>query len=126
MGQTLAQAIKDILTEINEAIIEIWPSIQITFEEQESIQRAKKVVRKIKIDLRQEHEHAKTLIKFLNSKNIEELEQLGIQDMTKVILELRRMKTKRNLMLQLDNKCQSLEANIQRFHKRCRCSRGKV
>ena len=41
---------------------------------------AKELVRKIKIDLGEKPEDATTLIKFLNSKNKEELGQQGIQD----------------------------------------------
>lgn len=82
------------------------------------IQRSKKVIRQIKIDIGQKPGDATTLIKFMNSKNREELEKLGIKDMKETILEVRRMHTKRNLMLQVDNKFQGLETSIQRFHKK--------
>lgn len=63
---------------------------------------------------------SKKIIKVLNSKNREELEQLGIQEKTKAILEVKRMHNKRNIMLQLHNKCQNLETSIQIFIRRCK------
>ena len=44
------------------------------------------------------------LIRLLNSKSREESEKLDIEDRTYTILEVRKVLTKNNLMLQLDNK----------------------
>jgi len=41
---------------------------------------------------------ATELIKFINSKNSEELEELEIENRTETILEVRKVLTKRNLM----------------------------
>jgi hypothetical protein len=44
------------------------------------------------------------IIKFLNSKTKEELEDLKIEDRIETILEVKRVLTKRGLMLQLEEK----------------------
>jgi hypothetical protein len=54
-------------------------------------------------------------IKFLNSKTREELEELKIEDRTETIIEVKRVLTKRGLMLQLEEKVQIMDAGLQRF-----------
>ena len=51
MAQNLAQAKETIWIEINDAMSEIWPSIQIIFEQQELINKSKETVAEIKVDL---------------------------------------------------------------------------
>jgi hypothetical protein len=58
---------------------------------------------------------ANDIIKFLNSKTREELEELKIEDRTKTILEVKRVLTKRGLMLQLEEKVQVMDQGVQRF-----------
>jgi hypothetical protein len=58
---------------------------------------------------------ANDIIKFLNSKTREELEELKIEDRTKTILEVKRILTKKGLMLQLEENVQSMEQGVQRF-----------
>lgn len=58
---------------------------------------------------------ATNLIKYLNSKNRYELEELEIEDRIETILEIKKVLTKRNLMLQLEKKCHVLENSVQRF-----------
>ena len=45
---------------------------------------------------------------FLNSKNKYELQELEIPDRKGTILEVRKVLTKRNLMLNLEDKCQNM------------------
>jgi hypothetical protein len=59
--------------------------------------------------------HANEIIKFLNSKTREELEELKIEDRTETILEVKRVLTKRGLMLQLEEKVQAMDLGVQRF-----------
>jgi hypothetical protein len=47
---------------------------------------------------------AAEIIKFLNSKSREELEDLKIEDRIETILEVKRVLTKRGIMLQLEEK----------------------
>jgi len=47
---------------------------------------------------------ANDIIKFLNSKTREELEDLKIKDKTETILKVKRVLTKKGLMLQLEEK----------------------
>jgi hypothetical protein len=58
---------------------------------------------------------ANDIIRFLNSKTREELEELKIEDRTETILEVKRVVTKRGLMLQLEEKIQIMDQGVQRF-----------
>ena len=58
---------------------------------------------------------ATEIIKFLNSKTKEELEELKIEDRTETILEFKRVLTKRGLMIQLEEKVHTMDAGVQRF-----------
>ena len=61
---------------------------------------------------------ANEIIRFMNSKTREELEELKIEDMTETILEVKRVLTKRSLMLQLEEKVQVMDQGVQKsFHK---------
>jgi hypothetical protein len=58
---------------------------------------------------------ATEIIKFLNSKTKEELEALEIEDRTETILEVKKVLTKKGLMLQLEEKSQTMDIGVQRF-----------
>jgi hypothetical protein len=58
---------------------------------------------------------ANTIIKFLNSKSKEEMESLQIEDMIETIIEVKRVLTKRGLMLQLEERVQTMDVTVQRF-----------
>jgi len=58
---------------------------------------------------------ASRIIQLLNSKNKYELQELDIADRTSTILEMKKVITKRNLMMQLEDKCQTMELAIDRF-----------
>jgi hypothetical protein len=51
----------------------------------------------------------------LNSKTREEPKDLKIEDRTKTILEVKRVLTKRGLMLQLEEKAQNMDVGVKRF-----------
>lgn len=55
------------------------------------------------------------IIKFLNSKNRYEMDNLGVDDRTKTILEVKKVLTKKNLLVQLTDKCQTLEVAVNIF-----------
>jgi len=55
------------------------------------------------------------IIRFLNSKTREELEDLQTEDRTETILEVKRILTKRGLMLQLEEKVQNMDVRVQKF-----------
>ena len=69
----------------------------------------------LKKDLDHKPRDATRIIRVLNYKTKEELEEYAIEDKTKIVLEVRKLLTKRNLMLQLDNKCHNLEVQIKNF-----------
>jgi len=82
------------------------------------LEKSKEAISEVKKDLGHKLGDATTTIKILNSKPKEELKDYEIEDKTETILEIRRILTKRNLMLQLENKCHNLEVHINKFHKK--------
>lgn len=58
---------------------------------------------------------ANRLIHFLNTHNAEQLEQLGIQDRTNTILEIKKVLTKRNLIQNLERRCQDMRVEVNAF-----------
>ena len=101
-----------------EYLNEIWPSIQIIFEQKELIQKENEAIATIKAQIGYKPATTKNIIKFMNSKNMYELDDLGIDDRTETILEVKKVLTKKSLILQLEEKCHSLETTVQRFFSR--------
>jgi hypothetical protein len=95
--------------------IEIWPFIQIIFEQHELVQKAREAIGKIREELGERPTEATELIRFLNSKNKQELEEMEIEDRTKTILEVKKVLTKKGLMLQLEEKAQVMDIGVQIF-----------
>jgi hypothetical protein len=98
-GKTLAEVKESVWTDITKSMNEIWPMIQIMFEKNELVQRSKQAIEKIRSELGEMPIEANEIIKFLNSKTREELEDLRIEDRTETILEVKRVLTKRGLIL---------------------------
>jgi len=73
--------------------------IQIMFEQNELVQRSKQAIKNIRSELGEMPTQANEIIKFLNSKTMEEMEALKIEDRTETILEVKTVLTKRGLML---------------------------
>lgn len=55
------------------------------------------------------------IIKFLNSKDSYRLEELGINIRKATILEVKNIITKKKLILQLEEKCNSMNTIVQNF-----------
>jgi hypothetical protein len=85
------------------------------FEQHDLVQRAKQTIDMIKGELEEMPTEAHQIIKFLNSKSKEELEALQIEDMTETILEVKRVLTKKGLILQLEERVQAMDVVVQRF-----------
>jgi uncharacterized coiled-coil DUF342 family protein len=81
-GKTLAEAKENIWMDISKSINEIWPMVQIMFEQHELVLRSRQAIDKIKGELGEMPTEANEIIKFLNSKTREELEDLKIEDRT--------------------------------------------
>jgi ribosomal protein S3AE len=81
-GKTLAEVKENVWTDITKSINEIWPMIQIMFEQNELLQRSKHAIEKIKVELGDMPTQANEIIRFLNIKTREELEELKIEDRT--------------------------------------------
>jgi hypothetical protein len=117
-GKTLAEVKELVWTDISKSINEIWPMVQIMFEQNELLERSKQAVEKIRTELGNMPVQANDIIRFLNSKTREELEELKIEDRTETILEVKRVLTKRSLMLQLEEKIQVMDQGVQRFFQK--------
>jgi DNA repair exonuclease SbcCD ATPase subunit len=114
-GKTLAEVKENVWIDITKSINKIWPMIQIMFEHNELVQRSKQAIEKIRVELGDRPTQANDIIKFLNSKTREELEELKIEDRTETILEVKRVLTKRGLMLQLEEKVQTMDLGVHKF-----------
>jgi len=75
-------------------------------------------IQKSRALLGQMPDQANRLIHFLNNRNSEQLEQLGILDRTGTILEIKRFLTKRTLMQNLEKRCQDMQVEINSFMER--------
>jgi hypothetical protein len=79
-GKTLTEAKWNIWTDISRSINEIWPMVQIMFEQHELVLRSRQTIDKIRGELGEIPTEANEIIKFLNSKTKEELEDLKVED----------------------------------------------
>jgi hypothetical protein len=114
-GETLVEVKENVWMDITKSINKIWPMIQIMFEQNELVQRSKQAIEKIRGELGEMPAEATEIIKFLNSKTREELEDLKMEDRIETILEVKRVLNKRGLMLQLEEKVQTMDIGVQIF-----------
>jgi hypothetical protein len=112
-GKTLVEAKENIWMNISKSINEIWPMVKIMFEQKELLQRSRQAIEKIKGELGEMPKEATEIIRFLNLKTWEELEDLKIEYRTKTILKVKRVLTKRGLMLQMEEKVQTMDTGVQ-------------
>jgi len=104
-----------LLANIIQSLSGVWRSIQTIYEQIDLIKVAQVEIQKTKALLGQMPEQASRLIHFLNTKTSEELEALDIRDRTTTILDIKRVLTMRNLMQNLDKRCQDMQAEIHSF-----------
>jgi len=116
--KTLADIRKILCTNITQSINDVWPSIQIIFEQIDLVKIALEEIQRTKEELGRMPEEATRVIIFLNSKNKYQLEELGIQDRTCTILEIKKVLTKRSLMQNLERRCQNIQEEIDDFMKK--------
>ena len=74
MEKTLAQAKENIWVDIKKSMSKIWPLIQIIFEQHNLVQKARGAIEIIKEELGERPIKASELIRFLKSKNKQQLE----------------------------------------------------
>lgn len=72
-------------------------------------------IQKTRGDLGDKPVEANQLIELLNKKKRNQLDELGIEDRTLTIIEIKKVLIKRNLMLHLEKKYQSMQADIDTF-----------
>jgi hypothetical protein len=73
MAKTLSKAKENIWMDINKSMAEIWPFIQIVFEQHELVQKDREAIGKIREELGEKPTKATELIRFLISKTKQEL-----------------------------------------------------
>ena len=73
LAEPLAQSKQQLWANIINFFNDIWPSIQVIFEQKNLIKEASEAVQKVKEELGKKLEEAIEIIKFLNSKNKQEL-----------------------------------------------------
>jgi hypothetical protein len=99
--------------DISKSMNEICPMVQIIFEQHELVLRSRQAIDRIKGELGEMPTEENKIISFLNSKTKEELENLKIEDRMETILEVKRVLTKRGMMLQLEEKAQIMDIRVQ-------------
>jgi len=111
--------IKGILwTNINQSLSNVWPSIQTIYEQVDLVNVAHGEIQKERALLGQMPDQANRLIHFLNYRNREQLEQLGIPNRTSTILEIKKFLNKRTLLQNLEKRCQDMQVEINSFMER--------
>jgi len=108
LEKPLGQAKELLWANIIDSVNDIWPSIHVIFEQTELIKIAKEAIQKIKEELGDMPEDANRLIHFFNNKNMYGLREMDIEDIIETIFEIRKVLSKRNLMLNLEEKCQNM------------------
>lgn len=103
----------------------IWTSIQVIFEQTELVKVATEAIQKVREELGDQPEEANRLIHLLNSKNKYELHELGVEDRTEAILEIKKVLSKRDLMLNLEEKCHNMQVAIDKFMAKFQILRDK-
>ena len=103
---------------IIQLIKKVWPFIQIIYEQQDLVSWALEEIEKAREELGKMPEEANRLINFLNTQNKKQLAELGIQDRTRTILEIKRVFTKRTLMQNLERRCSDMQQEICSFRER--------
>jgi molecular chaperone DnaK (HSP70) len=99
VGKTLAKAKENIWIDISKSINEIWPMVQIMFEQHDLVLKSRQAIERIRIELGEMPSTSNKIIKFLNSKTREELEELKVEDRIDTILEVKGVLNKKGLML---------------------------
>jgi len=119
LGNTLG-LVKDIIwEEIIESIKDIWPYSRIFFYQKDLLEKSQEPIETISNQLEDMREISTDIVMFLNSQDNYELQELGIDDRTSTILEVKRVITKKNLILQFEEKCNSANVIVQNFFKAC-------
>ncbi len=116
MKEPLGQAKEQLWANIIDSVNDIWPSIQAIFEQSDLVKGATEEIQRVKEKLGDMPEEASRIIHFLNSKNKYELQELDILlDRNGTILEVKKVLTKRNLMMNLEDKFETVQLAIDRF-----------
>ena len=95
LRNTLGLVKEIIWANIIESIKDICPYIRIIFYQKDLLEEAQEAIETISNELEDKLEIATDIIKLMNSKDSYELQELGIDDMTEAILEVKKIITKK-------------------------------
>ena len=121
LGRTKEMLWANIIDFVND----IWPSIQVIFEQTKLVKVAIEAIQKVREELGDKPRDENRLIHLLNSKKRYELHELGIEDRIEAILEIKNILSKRNIMLNLEEKCHNIQIAIDRFMAKFQILRDK-
>lgn len=85
-----------------DSINDVWPSIQVIFEQTELAKVAREAIHKTMEELGENPEEANQLITFMNCRKRYLLDEKEIEDRTRTIIEINKVLPKRKLMLNLE------------------------
>ena len=88
------------------------------YEQNDLVKLAVEEIQRAREELGNMFEEANRLIHFLNTQNKHEPEEIGIQDRTGAILEIKRVFTKRTLVQNLEHRCSDMQEEIIAFRER--------
>jgi len=108
LKEPLNQAKEQLWANIIDYVNDIFPSIQVIFEQNDLVKEATEAIQRVKAKLGDMPKEATKIIHFLNSKNKYELQELDIAEKTATIVKLKKVLTKRNLMMNLKDKFQTM------------------
>jgi len=103
---------------IPDSMNEIWPSIQIIIKQKELIEKATQTIVQGREKLGEMPTEAINIIRFLNSKFRYELEEVRVSDRIATILEVKKVLPKRSIIDQLEEGCETLELQVNKFKNR--------
>ena len=115
LNEPLGQAKEQLWANIIDSVNDMWSSIQVIFEQNDLVKEAIEAIQRVKAELGDMPKEATKIIDFLNSKNKYELQELDIDNRTGTILEVKKVLTKRNLMMNIEDKCQTMQLAIDRL-----------
>jgi chromosome segregation ATPase len=98
---------------IMEHVNKMWKCFIIMEEEANLVKKVEKDIAKVEQELGDKPQVANKIIRVLNSKTKEELNQIGVKDRTSTIMDFEKVLTKRNLIQQVQSKLVHLQRNVQ-------------
>lgn len=108
-----------------EELIKLMEDMKLQVSKLNKVKATQEEVQRTKAKLGKMPEEANKLIHFLNIRNKEHLEELGINNGNETILEIKRVLTKKTLMQNLERRYHDMQAKINAFMEKFDILQGK-